>query len=130
MGNNHKFDKPEKFCLYCSKSLALKRQYKQVKYCCDRCRVMARRESGYFQKKYKMINKPHLKKCKVCERKISKVGERKGCSKYCSDTCMYIATKHRDRNQKHIYIKVKISDYPEVVRTIDALKRVGLFVES
>ena len=122
--------KPEKFCLYCDNSLALKRQYKQVKYCCDRCRIMARKESGYFQKKYRKENKPHLKKCTVCARKISKVGLRKTSSKYCSNSCMHIATRLRDRDQKYVSFKVKIKDYPEVVRTIDALKRVGLFIES
>ena len=43
---------------------------------------------------------------------------------------MYIGTKVRDRNQEFVYFKVKVKDYPEVVRTVDALKRVGLFIES
>ncbi len=130
MARNHRFDKPEKFCLYCEKSLAFKKQQKTVKFCSESCRRHYRAEHGYFRKKYLRTKKPHLKKCIVCERSILDVGERKGASKFCSDACMYIGTKVRVRNQEFIHFKVKIKDYPEVIRTINALKRVGLFIES
>lgn len=66
----------------------------------------------------------------ICHKSILEVGKRKYSSKFCSDTCMSIGTSIRQRDQKYIHFKVKIKDYPEVVRTIDALKRVGLFIES
>ena len=130
MGNNHKYDPPEKFCLWCEKSLALKKMQKQVKFCGERCRRNYRKNTGYFRDRYLNKKKPHLKKCTICNKSILNVGKRKTASKFCSDTCMYIGTKMRVRNQEYIHFKVKIKDYPEVIRTIDALKRVGLFIES
>jgi len=130
MGNNHKYDPPEKFCLWCEKSLAFKKMQSQVKFCGERCRAEYRKASGYHKKRYREMKQPYLKKCTICNKSILNVGKRKGASKFCSDTCMYIGTKMRVRNQEYIHFKVKIKDYPEVIRTIDALKRVGLFIES
>tara|TARA_R110002020_G_scaffold20761_5_gene70530 strand:- start:1106 stop:1498 length:393 start_codon:yes stop_codon:yes gene_type:complete len=130
MGNNHKYDPPEKFCLWCEKSLAFKKMQAQVKFCGERCRRDYRKSSGYFREKYLRDKNPHLKKCIICHKSILEVGKRKGASKYCSNSCMYIGTKVRDRSQEYVYFKVKVKDYPEVVRTVDALKRVGLFIES
>ena len=63
MGNNHKHDPPEKFCLWCEKSLALKKMQKQVKFCGERGRRNYRKNTGYFRDRYLNKKKPHLKKC-------------------------------------------------------------------
>ena len=128
MARNHRFDKPEKFCLWCEKSLSMKIRQNTVKFCGERCRRNYRKSTGYFKDRYLNKKKPHLKKCIICSKSILDVGERKGASKYCSRRCLRIAQDKRDSGQQYIHFKVKIKDYPEVVRTIDALKSVGLFI--
>ena len=96
-------------CIYCMGKVPITYKGIQRKFFTEKCRYMYKKNNGLltYQKK---IQANH-KNCLICRRVISSVGLRKKISKYCSKKCMVIATKQRDRNQTHIYVKIPIDMY-------------------
>jgi endogenous inhibitor of DNA gyrase (YacG/DUF329 family) len=96
-------------CIYCMGKVPITYKGIQRKFCTEKCRYMYKKNLGLLT--YQKNSTSHKKKCFICRRLIASVGQKKRISKYCSKKCMVIGTKQRDRNQKHVYVKIPIDMY-------------------